>query len=152
MDSDEEPTITDPAEAAWAAAQRARVIDYLKTQRVEHAGVSLEPRWFLCPYVAIWAVRSKAKPDRIGWWAISGDLPTDYVACKHEASDADVLLTFSRAWKIQAEAMSQGKPSPDYGIGPPERAKEFAPLLLTRAELLEEFAKDMTSDAAADEE
>ena len=49
MDSDEKPTITDPKEAAWTASQRTRVLDYLTSERCEHGGVSLEPRWFLSP-------------------------------------------------------------------------------------------------------
>src|SRR5213080_4763409 len=116
MDGDEQPTITDPTEAAWVAAQRQRVIDYLVSQNLDHAGVSLEPRWFLSPYVAIWAVRSKANADRIGWWAISGDLPTDYLACNKEHNDADVLLSFSRQWKAAATQMSAGIQMPNYRI------------------------------------
>jgi hypothetical protein len=67
MESDEISTIEDPEDAKWAAAQRQIVLDYLVEQRVEHGGVSLEPRWFLLPYVAIWAVRSRANPNEVGW-------------------------------------------------------------------------------------
>lgn len=143
MESDEEPTIADPAEAAWAAAQRERVVEYLASQNVDHRGVSLEPRWLLSPYVAIWAVRSKANPDRIGWWAISGDLPTDYLTCGKERDNADVLLAFSTQWKKAAAQMAKGLQLPDYQIGPPGREKELAPMLLSRADILEEFADDM---------
>lgn len=145
MDSDEEPTIADPTEAAWASAQRKNVVEYLAAQRVEHAGVSLEPRWFLSPYVAIWAVRSKVAPDRIGWWAISGDLPTDYLTCTTEVDEADVLFSFSRAWKAQAARMAAGHQSSFYRIGPADQAKELAPMLLTRAELLDDFAREIKS-------
>ena len=106
-------------------------------------GVSLEPRWLLSPYIAIWAVCSKTSPDRIGWWAISGDLPTDYIANSHERDDGDVLLSFSCTWRKLAADMAAGIPRPDYQIGPPGREKEFAPMLLARAEMLEHFAKDM---------
>lgn len=148
MDTDEEVTITDPDEAAWAATQRKRVVDYLASQKVQHAGVSLEPRWFLCPYVAIWAVRSKANPARIGWWAISGDVPTDYITCGQEQDNADVLLSFSRQWKEAAAQMATGAFLPGHRIGPPGREKELAPLLLSRAELLDDFANDMKSEGA----
>jgi hypothetical protein len=143
MQSDEQPTITDPEEAAWAAAQRERVVAYLASQQVDHAGLSLEPRWFLSPYVAVWAVRSKTNPDRIGWWAISGDLPTDYITCTSERDNAEVLLSFSRQWKAAAAHMSPGTQMPGYRIGSPGREKELAPLLLSRAEVLEHFARDM---------
>jgi len=143
MHSDEKTTITTPAEAAWAAGQHDRVVDYLASQAAKHAGVSLEPRWFLHPYVAIWSVRSNERPDRIGWWAISGDLPTDYLTCANEQENADVLLSFSRRWKAAAEQMATGVQPSGYCIGPPGLEKELAPLLLTRAQLLEDFANDI---------
>jgi hypothetical protein len=59
MESDEATTIFDPADVEWAASQREHVVEYLASQNVDHAGVSMESRWFLRPYVAIWAVRSK---------------------------------------------------------------------------------------------
>jgi hypothetical protein len=71
-DGDEAPTITDSEEAAWAKDQRTLVETYLQVQGCDHAGVSLEPRWYLSRYLAVWAVRSKANPDLVGWWAISG--------------------------------------------------------------------------------
>lgn len=151
MDSDEEPTITDPAEAAWAASQRLRVVDYLAAERCDHAGVSLEPRWFLSPYLAIWAVRSKLNPGRIGWWAISGDVPTDYISCTKERDNVDVLLSFSRVWKSTADYMAKGLWAPNHQIGPPGRQKELAPLLRSRAELLEEYASDIKAGGAKDE-
>src|SRR6187397_2702283 len=94
-DSDEPPTITDAEDAAWAAEQRETVESYLRAQGCDHAGVSLEPRWYLSPYLAVWAVRSKANPDVVGWWAISGDVPTDYMTATRELrSTADVLAAF----------------------------------------------------------
>lgn len=146
MDSDEKPTITDPTEAAWAAAQRSRVIEYLASEHCEHAGVSLEPRWFLSPYLAIWAVRSPKAPGRIGWWAISGDVPTDYLTCTSEQDNADVLLSFARAWKSAAAHMAKGTWAPNHPIGPAGHQKELAPMLLSRAGALEEFANDMKTD------
>ncbi len=148
MDTDEEPTITDPTDANWAAQQRANVIDYLAAHQCEHAGVSLEPRWFLSPYLAIWAIRSKANPERIGWWAISGDLPTDYITCTTERTNADVLTSFSIVWKSVAAYMMNGEWAPNHQIGPPGRQKELAPLLLRRAEMLERLANEMIADRA----
>src|SRR5689334_15897733 len=106
-DGDEIPTITDSEDAAWAAGQRKVVESYLRTQGCEHAGVSLEPRWYLSPYLAVWAVRSKARPDVVGWWAISGDVPTDYLTASHELRcTADVLAAFGAQWSRAAEAMA----------------------------------------------
>jgi hypothetical protein len=148
MDSDDQPSITDPADAAWISDQRRRVNEYLTSQNVEHSGVSLEPRWFLSPYVAVWAVRSKANPDLVGWWAISGDLPTDYLTCHHESNNAEVLRSFSRQWKAAAVRMEQGDNLPGYQIGPVGHEKELAPLLLRRAQLLADFAAELDVEDA----
>jgi hypothetical protein len=147
MDSDDVPTIEDQEDAEWVAAQRQKVIDYLVMQRVEHYGVSLEPRWFLSPYLAVWAIRSRANPDRVGWWAISGDVPTDYITCLHEQDSGDVLTGFAKVWKAAAAKMATGEQLENFKIGDgnPARAKELAPLLLKRAEMLEEIASGMKS-------
>jgi hypothetical protein len=140
-DSDEIATIIDSAAAAWAALQRDAVEAYLQTQGCEHAGVSLEPRWYLSPYLALWAVRSKANPDLVGWWAISGDVPADYMTATRELrSTADVLAAFGAQWSRAAEAMSRGKYA---GIGKPETVTELAPLLSTRARMLQELSEQV---------
>jgi hypothetical protein len=145
LDSDESSTIGDPDDAAWVAAQREFVVAYLAQQHVEHGGVSREPRWFLAPYVAAWAIRSRVNPDRVGWWAMSGDLPTDYMTCSHENDAGDVLIAFSKLWKAAAECMAVGKQLDNCIIGDPGLAKELAPLLASRGELLQEFANRIKS-------
>ncbi|MEX0641425.1 MAG: DUF4826 family protein [Pirellulales bacterium] len=137
-DSDDTQLLTDSEDAAWASKQRAVVESYLQNQGCDHAGVSLEPRWFLSPYLAIWAVRSKSNSDVVGWWAVSGDVPTDYMtAARDIRSTADVLAAFASRWLHSAEAMSRGE---HIGIGKPEYVRELGPLLRTRAEMLQELA------------
>lgn len=148
MDSDESPTIDDPEDAAWGAQQRQVVIDYLASQGCEHNGVSLEPRWFVSPYVAVWAVRSKANPDWVGWWAISGDLPTDYMTAAHQSTAGDVLIAFATRGRAAAEHMKSGKQLDGCTVGDPSRSKELAPLLQTRADLLQEFGEDLNREEA----
>jgi hypothetical protein len=143
-DSDEIPTISDSEDARWAAGQRRVVEGYLQTQGCDHAGVALEPRWYLSPYLAIWAVRSKANPDLVGWWAISGDVPTDYTMATRELrSTADVLAAFGAQWSRAAAAMSRGEYA---GIGKPEDISELAPLLGTRAAMLQELSERVRAD------
>jgi hypothetical protein len=143
-DGDEVPTITDREDAAWAADQRKVVESYLEAQGCEHAGVSLEPRWYLSPYLAVWAVRSKANPDAVGWWAISGDAPTDYMTATRELRNtADVLAAFGAQWSRAAEAMSRGEYA---GIGERENIAELAPLLRMRAEMLQELSEQVRAE------
>ncbi|MDX1965295.1 MAG: DUF4826 family protein [Pirellulales bacterium] len=143
-DSDEMETVTDRDDATWIADQRKIVETYLQHQGCEHAGVSLEPRWYLYPYLALWAVRSKLNPQLVGWWAISGDVPTDYMAAARELrSIADVLAAFGRLWLQSAEAMSRGEHT---GKGKPENAIEVAPLLRVRAEMMQELAEQVRAE------
>jgi len=146
MHSEDAPTIKDPQDAAWVARQRGIVIEYLAAQRCDHAGVSAEPRWFLSPYVAVWAVRSKADPGLVGWWAISGELPTDYITAGGQRTTGDVLLAFAAAWHAASEQMKLGEPLENYAIGDPSRAKELAPPLRRRADLLRELGEALNKD------
>jgi len=145
-DGDEIPTITDREDARWAADQRRVVEDYLRSQGCDHAGVSMEPRWYLSPYLAVWAVRSKASAGLVGWWAISGDVPTDYMTATRELrSTADVLSAFSAVWSKAAMAMSRGEYA---GIGKPDDTTELAPLLRTRAAMLQELSESVRAEEA----
>jgi hypothetical protein len=147
MDSDDTSTIDDLDDAQWVASQRQIVVEYLASQCVAHGGVSLEPRWFLSPHLAIWAIRSRVSPDCVGWWAVSGDVPTDYMTCTRELDCGDVLAEFSKIWRAAAAKMANGEQLENcvLGGGDPQRAKELAPLLLTRAEALEKLAAAIKS-------
>lgn len=139
MESDDTPILKDPDEAAWVASQREIIIRYLAAQRVEHGGVSIEPRWFVSPCVAVWAIRSRTRAEHVGWWAISGDLPTDYMTSGTEEDAGDILIAFATRWREAAKRMAAGEQPDGFVIGDPARAKELAPLLEARADLLYEF-------------
>jgi Domain of unknown function (DUF4826) len=129
-------------EGRWIREQRAEVIDYLVRQGVKYRGVSLQPAWFVSPYVAVWSVESQATPHVIGWWAISGDLPTDYVS-GHDAHDPrSVLSHFGRQWGEASAAMLRGEPHPEMAIGTPDKWPELGDLLQRRSQLLIKFSED----------
>jgi hypothetical protein len=152
VDTDEVTTIDDPVDAAWVAEQRQVVMDYLVSQRCVHSGVSVEPRWFVSPYVALWAIRSKTDPDRVGWWAISGDLPTDYLSASADfRTSGDVLMAIAHQWRAAAEKMREGKQIDGYTIGASSQGRELAPLLRSRADLLQSFGEQLNADELADE-
>ena len=68
------------AEERWCEEQRALIADYLRSQGIQHGQIAEWPAWHVAPYVAIWAVESIARPEWIGWWVVTGDLPTDYIS------------------------------------------------------------------------
>ena len=130
------------AEEAWVADERGKVIAYLESQKCSHAGVGEWPAFHIDPYVALWAVQSPSHPGRIGWWAISGDLPTDYMSSASGYHPREAMRHFSSEWLAASEAMKKGVPNEGVRIGTPELWPEMAPLLRERAEILREYADD----------
>jgi hypothetical protein len=129
-------------EAEWLAERRQRILGYLRDEGIQHGGVAADPDWFLAPYVSIWMVESMTRPGAIGWWAISGDLPTDYLS-GGDAPDARIAMAaFARRWREVSSYMLRGERHPTVSIGPPGREREFGDLLNRRAGILEDWAND----------
>ena len=64
----------------WILLERTKVEAYLNKEGIENPNVGTWPAFEVSPYFAIWAVESKSSPGKIGWWAFSGDCPTDYIS------------------------------------------------------------------------
>jgi hypothetical protein len=133
----------DPEVAArWLTDQRARVEEYLAGERVRHGAVGDTPAWFVAPYVSVWTVGSVKSPGKVGWWAISGDLPTDYLSGGDAVDARRAVAAFAARWRNAAEYMLRDQDPPDLTIGRPQNRQELGRLLLSRANLLTEFASD----------
>ncbi len=133
---------SDAEEQMWSDGERARVIEYLRREGVEHGEVGDWPAWHIWPYVAVWAIESVRSPGWVGWWAVSGDLPTDYIACGAERHPREGLLDIATRWKRAAETWSENKSVEGWSVGVPEDRPMLAPLLATRAKLLLSWAAD----------
>jgi len=131
-----------PDETAWVKQEREKVIAYLASQHCEHAGVGEWPAFHIDPYVALWTVQSPTAPGRIGWWAISGDLPTDYMSSASGYHPRDALRHFSAEWMSVTESMKRGEEHARTKMGTPELWPTMAPLLQARAEILRQYADD----------
>lgn len=92
-------------EEKWCAERRREVAAYLAIECVPHGEIGDWPAWHLPPYVSIWAVGSLAEPNRIAWWAISGDIPTDYLSAATITNPRDALLGFVSRWRNAADLM-----------------------------------------------
>ena len=133
----------DPAlEARWLAQQRGNVERYLETESVRHGGVDADCSWYVAPYISVWIVRSLARLGSVGWWAISGDLPTDYLRGGDATDARSALRAFARRWREVAEYMRRGEDHPDMSVGNPENMTELGELLRRRAEIIQEFVSD----------
>ena len=134
-----------PSEAAdevWCDGERSRVIAYLSREGVVHGKVGDWPAWHVWPYVAVWAVESVKSPGWVGWWAVSGDLPTDYIGCGPERHPREGLRDIAARWKEAAKTWSEDKSVVGWSVGTPKERPTLGPLLATRAELLLSYAAD----------
>ncbi len=137
------PDYDDPEiEAQWLADRRAEVTEYLKNEGLAHGPIAEECAWYVSPYVSIWAVESIASPGSVGWWAISGDMPNDYVSADKASNPREAVEAIASLWREAAEYMERGELHPTFVIGSGDRKEELAPMLSSRAELLLEWVSD----------
>lgn len=128
----------DADEEAWCAKRRMAVIEYLRGQRLDHGAVGEVPAWFVAPYVSIWAIESLKSPGWVGWWVISGDLPTDYCSAQDCRHPRLAMKRFAEEWTSAIEQTHPG----DATIGETGLSVSLLPLLKTRADLLLKFSAD----------
>jgi hypothetical protein len=129
-------------ETRWCADQRTVIARYLDGEGVRHGRIGEWPAWHVAPYVSVWAIESAATPDALGWWAIAGDLPTDYVSASQVDHPRKALQMIARRWLAACEAIASGRPADGFLVGDQASAKELAPLLRSRAAILLDWADD----------
>ena len=111
------------------------------TFKVQNATAS-GPAWHLPPYASLWAIESGENPGWVGWWVICGDLPTDYVSAQTIKHPRQAMRALADRWAPAAERMARGEAPEDFSLGQPEDWPTLAPLLASRAALLQDFAAD----------
>lgn len=130
----------------WLEEQREHVLAYLAAEGAAFDGIEEcipdEPDFGVAPFLAVWPVLRPDNLDEVGYWVISGDLPTDYVSSDDAADAREVLLYFSKSWAEVAACMKTGEKHPDIAMPPPEMWPTLAPLLESRAEILRQYAED----------
>ncbi|WAC72660.1 DUF4826 family protein [Roseateles sp. SL47] len=129
-------------EAEWLAERRAEILAYLTAEGINHSSVGDEPAWWVAPYVSIWAVEHQGHPGQVSGWAICGDLPSDYVSAQTAKSPREAMKAIASLWADAAALMARGERHPTFIIGDGSNDAELAPMLASRAELLQEWADD----------
>lgn len=132
-------------EEKWCEQQKSIVTDYLHSQGVEFRSVGDWPAWHVAPYVSIWAVESFKSPGWVGWWVICGDLPTDYISSSEIESPQHprkAIKAMAERWLRYEDEFKRGINPADFIIGKKESFEELMPLLVKRASLLLEWAKE----------
>jgi hypothetical protein len=128
----------------WVREERRKVVDYLAAEGCRHAGVAEWPAFQVDEHLALWGVQSTRHAGRIGWWAISGDVPTDYMSSSDGDHPRDALRYFAAQWAELAAFMRRGEAHPVLDFGDPREWPAQAETLERRAGLLEEYADDDT--------
>src|SRR5437588_13058600 len=134
--------MSEAEEVRWCEDRRAEVSEYLAGEQVEHGRVGEWAAWHLPPYVAIWAIESKKSPGSVGWWAICGDLHTDYVSAATIKNPRDAVRAIVQRWLDHGQKMERGEADAGFIIGRPDDWPTIAPLLDSRAAMLLEWAND----------
>lgn len=129
-------------EVSWLQQQRAGVIAYLNKEGVKHGEVGSGPAWHVYPYLAIFAIESVIAPDMVGWWVISGDVPTDYVSSKGAEHPRDAMRLFASRWAAISTDMLRGEAHSGFVIGTADQRPHLGALLHRRAQLLGQWADD----------
>jgi hypothetical protein len=133
-----------PGEAEVAFLKRARdeVEAYLRHFEVAFVSIGATPSWALPPHLAVWPIYGENGPIHPGWYAISGDVPTDYVSSSDAPDARAAVWHFARLWREVAATMASGRAHPEMKIGTPEQWPTLHSRLHERALLLAEFAAD----------
>ena len=130
------------AEAAWILSMRRQVEDYLRREGLVHEGIGADPAWHVPDVTSIWAIESRKSPGWVGWWAISGDHPTDHISSANTKHPRAALRAFCARWRELVRCMRHGVPHPAIRLGDPGDTEELADLFEPRVELLESWSAD----------
>ena len=136
-DSYDDPAIRD----AWLADQRSHASEYLRVEKVTSGPIAEEPAWHLAPYVALWRVLGERSGEP-QYWVIVGDLPADFLPADAIPSAREAVAAFANRWSHLGGLMRDGKSHSTLDVGSPEQRRELGDLLVRRARLLAEFARE----------
>jgi len=134
--------LTPEEEERWCAEQRRLIGERLASERVVHGEIADGPEWYVAGVVGIWAVQDYTEPQYVGWWAIAGDLPVDYVSAQENDDPRAAMRAFGARWREQADGLLRGEAPEGVKVGAPEEWKEFGEMLAARADTLLEWADD----------
>ena len=126
----------------WCAEQREQVIAYLSEEGFPAPTVGDWPAWHVAPVVSVWAGESIEHPGAVGWWAVSGDFPTDYTTCSGDRNPRQALRDIGDRWGQASARWVDRKSGEGFQLRNAAHERELAPLLATRAQLLLDLAAD----------
>ncbi len=125
----------------WVTGERRRVKDYLEGQGLASPNVGW-PAFDVPPYFAIWAVESQRVPGKVGWWAFSGDCPTDYVSEDGTCHPRDALKLLLERWRTYVPSLKAGRQPAGVRFGDGASLETLGELLESRVGILAAWHED----------
>ena len=143
MTDSKEPNYDDDAVSdAWCAEMRLEVVQYVKSEDLQVGEIGEWPAWHAAPYVSVWAIESVATPGFIGTWVLCGDLPTDRLDDEPCGHPRVAMAKIAERWKVYVDNVRNGRPNDEMEIESGDDPDEMLEMLLSRAEVLLEWASD----------
>ncbi len=135
--------------AAWIAECRKRLTDELGEECLRHCVIDEEPVAYAPGLACVWALHTPGAPDEVDWWAINGDVPTNYLPVSEAPDPRAFLRAIAPYWRATAYVLERGDQPAELAPVPPENRQRIGALLHRRADILDEWAAD---DEAWEEE
>lgn len=126
----------------WCEERREEIAEYLEREGVDHGPIARWPAWHMAPHVSVWAIESRGRPGRVGWWVISGDLPTDRVSAATIGNPRDAVRAIAESWLEVSAYLRRREPPPDIILGIDGDWPDLVPLLESRAIQLLQWVVD----------
>lgn len=127
---------------AWWTECREKLARRLAADGIIHGAFGDEPLSYCPDFACVCAIDAPNQPGTVGWWAISGDVPTAYLPITDIPDPRAFLRTVSRRWHAAIEAMERGESPDDLPSSNPKDWPHIISLLRYRADILESWAND----------
>ena len=125
----------------WVTGERRRVKAYLEGQGIVSPNVEW-PAFDVPPHFAIWAVESQRVPGKVGWWAFSGDCPTDYVSEDGNCHPRNALKLLLERWRAYVPPLKAGTQPAGVRFGDGASPEALGELLESRVGVLAGWFED----------
>ncbi len=126
--------MTDAETQEWVRLQFQRANLHLAEQGIVMESVAVAESRYLPPLIAVWKIHGLNKNVV---WAISGDVPVDYLPVAVAADAREAIKHFSYRWQMKAQQIM------DNGISD-QTSADYVQLLVGRANMLYDLSESET--------
>ncbi len=126
--------MTDAETQEWVRLQFQRANLHLAEQGIVMESVAVAESRYLPPLIAVWKIHGLNKNVV---WAISGDVPVDYLPVAVASDAREAIKHFSYRWQMKAQQIM------DNGISD-QTSADYVQLLVGRANMLYDLSESET--------